>query len=204
MKKEADDFELREEYDFSAGVRGKYADRVQEGVRLPGVDRHGPDELDYRVWHSRAIGGIQAVEHALALFLLVSSGADAATARRTAWEVVVNPREAWRAFERAFGPLFPDSTLPERLRRLFVERAWWVHHVSPGVSETSEAGAVSLEELEDLEDLESFCERSRAAYSELLDITRKRLKERGAPADRLDELMKKVWEADRALLKESA
>jgi len=37
MKKEGND-ELRKEYDFSKGVRGKYADRFAEGTKLVLLD----------------------------------------------------------------------------------------------------------------------------------------------------------------------
>lgn len=201
MRKEADDSELREEYDFSAGVRGKYADRVREGVRLPRTERRDAADLDYRIWHSEAIGRIQAVEHLLALYLLASSVEDPASARRRAWEVAANPRESWESFDRAFGPLFPDRPLYERLRRLFVERAWWVHRATPRLSLPSEEDAGSVQELDELE---SFCERSRAVYSELLDLVRARLDEIGAPPERLDQLRKLVREADEEVLRESA
>ena len=38
MKKMPDDREMREEYDFSAGVRGKYAKRFEEGSNVVVLD----------------------------------------------------------------------------------------------------------------------------------------------------------------------
>ncbi len=38
MSKDNKTFELQEEYDFSKGVRGKYADRYAEGTNLVALD----------------------------------------------------------------------------------------------------------------------------------------------------------------------
>ncbi len=38
MSKEKKTFELQEEYDFSQGVRGKYAERYAEGTNLVALD----------------------------------------------------------------------------------------------------------------------------------------------------------------------
>ena len=39
MKKNPDEWEMREEYDFSGGVRGKYAARYEEGTNIVRLDR---------------------------------------------------------------------------------------------------------------------------------------------------------------------
>ncbi|MDA3950233.1 MAG: hypothetical protein PF508_13580 [Spirochaeta sp.] len=44
MKKAQDDQEMRSEYDFSGGVRGKYAKRYQEGTNVVVLD---PDVVEY-------------------------------------------------------------------------------------------------------------------------------------------------------------
>jgi hypothetical protein len=36
--KQSDDFEMRDEYDFSKGVRGKYADRYRKGSNVVVLD----------------------------------------------------------------------------------------------------------------------------------------------------------------------
>ena len=44
MKKDKDDPDLLEEYDFSQGVRGKYAARIAEGTNVVLLD---PEVADY-------------------------------------------------------------------------------------------------------------------------------------------------------------
>ena len=44
MKKMPNDPDMLEEYDFSGGVRGKYADRYAEGTNVVVID---PDVIEY-------------------------------------------------------------------------------------------------------------------------------------------------------------
>lgn len=61
MKKMPNDPDMLEEYDFSGGVRGKYADRYAEGTNVVVID---PDVIEYFPDHdavNEALRGLAAI-----------------------------------------------------------------------------------------------------------------------------------------------
>lgn len=61
MKKKAPDPDMLEEYDFSGGVRGKYAQRYAEGTNVVVID---PDVAEYFPDHdsvNEALRGLAAI-----------------------------------------------------------------------------------------------------------------------------------------------
>jgi hypothetical protein len=82
MKKMPNDPDMLEEYDFSGGIRGKYAQRFAEGTNIVLID---PDLLEYfpdQEAVNNALRGLAAIIKRQQKNKAVSAHAQAATRRR--------------------------------------------------------------------------------------------------------------------------
>lgn len=130
--------DLRPEYDFSQGIRGKHAARFStvppEGSR--GEDAPPPAWLrdairyDRQAWISEALRRSQELEGLLVAYLALAFHLDPTDAGRDVSSLLEDPEG--EALERISADLkaralSPAGDLRRRLDRLFDERNWLVH-----------------------------------------------------------------------------
>jgi hypothetical protein len=77
MKKMRNDLDMLEEYDFSGGIRGKYAKRYAEGTNVVVID---PDVAEYFPDHD----SVNEALRGLAAIIRRQKGANRTTSRRRA------------------------------------------------------------------------------------------------------------------------
>lgn len=171
MKKEPDDQEARPEYDFSGGVRGKYASRFGDAredlLRSAAI-------MDRQVWLAHSLQALQALESSLVAY----------------WALVfeTDPRSAGRRVsgllealdKKALGTLWKDlrkhtsatDSFHEELVELLGERNWLVHK---SFHETDPDRDVSM----GLERFESIVRRSEDLDDQLTTYLIQRCSDRG-------------------------
>lgn len=124
MKKEAE-IEMRDEYDFSGGVRGRHAARFTASERDALFRRSAGQDL--QSWTMLALYEVQALEAALFAFLVIAGTrpADDALAKAAA---LLDRGEA-----RSLTDMLPSARhggleeIDGRLTSVAAERAWLVH-----------------------------------------------------------------------------
>lgn len=123
--------DIRPEYDFSKGVRGKHAARfaVSQGKTPPAWMRDAI-HYDQRAWISEALRRTQELETLLVAYLALAFHLDPTDAGRDVSHLLEDPEgEAMKRVtaDLAARALSPAGDLRLRLDRLFQERNWLVH-----------------------------------------------------------------------------
>ncbi|MBI4409196.1 MAG: hypothetical protein HY561_05780 [Gemmatimonadetes bacterium] len=125
MKKSDND--LRPEYDFSGGVRGKYAEAYAKRVRFPGQSGLTL-RLDVEAWLGHALTQAQALEATLVAYVALAHARSPQRAgKEVAALVEVGRSPLWRSFLADIRRYRFDSELASGLRDFFKERDWLVH-----------------------------------------------------------------------------
>jgi hypothetical protein len=130
-KQNPDRDELRSEYDFSQGTRGKHAARfsVSREEPTPGWMREAI-RYDRQAWISEALRRFQELERLLVIYYALAFHLDPADAGKDVSHLLEDLDE--ESLSRIIADLAgsshgPDRELQSRLGRLFRERNWLVH-----------------------------------------------------------------------------
>jgi hypothetical protein len=131
MKKDEHD-EILPEYDFSGGVRGRYAARIAESARAELLARSAAQ--DVQVWLTQALTQVQSVEAGVVAFLALVAEETPAEAGESAALMLEHSNEpllaAFLTDLREHALLAPEFEL--RLMRVVQERNWLVHRSGLG------------------------------------------------------------------------
>lgn len=173
---EAEEAEMRDEYDFSRGVRGRHAARFTAQARETLV--RSAAAQDVSTWIAKCLSEVQTLE--LALFLYLYLALD--NAPEVAGPQAVTVLEGRPSTH--LGELVADlrlagvdaGRLEQRFRALAHERSWLVHRsgYQSQAATSSEHGSLPL-----LQRLESLSEEASALRVELERLVEQELVHRG-------------------------
>ena len=154
-----DSDELKAEYDFSRGERGRYADRFQEGVRVREYgDPHSLGAAALQTQVAEALADAQRVEFSLFLLSTTGGTADTSPSGVIRWRAVL---EQHLAEGTEFAPALPE--LADQLAQFAKMRSWLVHESLLRRSTT----AAAAESKADLLQFRVLCERLLASANDV-------------------------------------
>lgn len=182
MKKELE-FEMRPEYDFSGGVRGRHA------ARFTGRER---DELfrraavqDLQTWIAHALLQVQALEAALFTYLVLAQD-DSPEQAGVKTTTLFDSGEA-RGLKHLMSELrdrgLPEGELDEKFWRVVNERNWLVHRSG---YESQAALSVSQKTLLLLKRLEYMSDEAHALKVQIEHLVQHHLSIRGLSKQEID------------------
>lgn len=173
MSTEAD-AEMREEYDFSGGVRGRHAGRFSAAGRQD-LLRQAAGQ-DVQVWTTHALMEVQRFEAGLFTWLHLAVGSSAEVALQEVATLGHRLDDLLRAIPAA-GELEPD------LRLVITERSWLLHRSGDELRKALAApeGATPL-----LQRLRALTELAKSARVRFERLTAGELAGRGWSAQEID------------------
>ena len=119
------DDDIRPEYDFSQGVRGKHAARFSTSREEPSPAwLRDAIRYDRQAWISEALRRLQELEGLLVVYRALAFHLEPGDAGRDVSHLLEEPED--EALKRISADLEASALLP-RLDRLFNERQWLIH-----------------------------------------------------------------------------
>lgn len=176
-----DDWELRDEYDFSSGVRGKHATRfVGTSAQRTASWLRGAAEYDRQSWVSETLRQAQDLEGLLVAYLVLAfdtAPRDAGVAIAASLE---QPLGALQEIldDLSEGPSPAPADLASRLRHTLHRRNWLVHKSMQ--TRLVDAGQAELESTRgSVLRLQALFEDLAALQAQLEELMKARLRQRG-------------------------
>lgn len=129
MKKDSDTWEMRKQYDFSGGIRGKYASRFrQRGERWEDLFKPAAAH-DAQTWLSYSLLRVQQLEGALVTYLSLAWQESPENAGKKAAALVEKTTgKMWiRLLTELQQEGLKQADFEKRLRDVLNERSWLVH-----------------------------------------------------------------------------
>jgi hypothetical protein len=177
------DWEMRPEYDFSGGVRGRHAARMTEREKEELLRRAAVQ--DVQTWIGYALLQVQSLEAALFTFLVLAHdhSPEQAVAKAAALLDARGPDRLRQVVEDLRNRGLADEELDARFRRVVDERNWLVHR--SGYEGQAPLAAAEKTRLL-LRRLERISDEARALRTEIDALIEQHLAQGGLSPNEID------------------